>query len=214
MFLSTPPKIAINTPADGATYLLNAPIAAAYTCNDSLSGIPTTGGCTGTVNNGSNIPASTVGPNKTFTVNATDKAGNTASLSTTYSVVYNFIPSTSKNLANLGSAVPLNWQLRDGRNATVNNLNTLLSMESVFNGSSVPPGGCVASSDGSREILYSQPSGATGNSDFRLVAGGYQFNVDTTFAITAPGITGKGCYTVLIYLNDQSAPKMMNFQLK
>jgi hypothetical protein len=76
-------------------------------------------------------------------------------------------------------------------------------MESVFNGP-VPQGGCVASPVGPRATLFSPATGATGGSDFRLVSGGYRFNWDTTTALG----TGKGCYTVLITLNDGSAPKM------
>jgi hypothetical protein len=54
------------------------------------------------------------------------------------------------------------------------------------------------------------PSGATGNSTFRFVASenNYKFNWDTTTTTTAPILTGKGCYTVLIYLNDQAAPRL------
>ena len=89
---------------------------------------------------------------------------------------------------------------------SISSLSTLLKMESVFNGS-VPPGGCVPSASGTRETLYNLPDGATGNSSFRLVSQGYQFNWDTTTTTTLPVITGKGCYTVLIYLNDQSAAK-------
>ena len=59
---------------------------------------------------------------------------------------------------------------------------------------------------GTRQTLFNQPIGATGNSSFRLVSPGYQFNWDTGTAAA----TGKGCYTVLIYLNDQSTPKMTN----
>ena len=76
-------------------------------------------------------------------------------------------------------------------------------MESVFNGPT-PAGGCVASATGVKQTLYSLPNGATGGSNLRIVSGGYQFNWDTTSALP----TGKGCYTVLIYLSDLSAPKV------
>ena len=87
-------------------------------------------------------------------------------------------------------------------------------MESVFNGA-VPQGGCVASVNGTYEKLYDPATGATGGSNFRLVSGGYQFNWDTTTASTTPIVTGKGCYTVLITLNDGSISKKTNaVQLK
>ena len=73
----------------------------------------------------------------------------------------------------------------------------------------------MASTTGTYETLYSPATGATGGSNFRTVSGGYQFNWDTTTASTAPIITGKGCYTVLITLNDGSNAKMTNaVQLK
>jgi hypothetical protein len=119
-----------------------------------------------------------------------------------------------KSPAQLGSAVPVSWQLGDPLGNIVSSLSTLLKIESVFNGS-VPPGGCAASANGPRETLYGLPDGATGNSSFRLVSHGYQFNWDTTTAKTAPVVTGKGCYTILLYLNDQLAARMTTaIQLK
>ncbi len=112
-----------------------------------------------------------------------------------------------KSPTQLGSAVPVSWQLKDPFDHIVSSLSTLLKIESVFNGSA-PPAGCVASPNGPRETLYGVPEGATGNSSFRLVSRGYQFNWDTTTAKTAPVVTGKGCYTILLYLNDQSPARM------
>jgi hypothetical protein len=98
--------------------------------------------------------------------------------------------------------VPIQWALKDALGNSISSLATMLRMESVFNGP-VPVGGCVASAIGTTELLYSPATGATGGSNFRLVTGGYQFNWDTTTTSTLPIITGKGCYTVLIYLNDR-----------
>jgi hypothetical protein len=74
------PVIGITTPGDGADYLLNQSVSAAYLCSDGGSGIS---GCVGTVVNGSVIDTATVGT-KSFTVNATDNVGR----STTRTVVY------------------------------------------------------------------------------------------------------------------------------
>jgi hypothetical protein len=112
-----------------------------------------------------------------------------------------------KSAAQLGSAVPVSWQLKDSLGNIVRSLSTLLKIESVFNGVA-PPGGCVASANGTRETLYNLPVGATGNSSLRLVSQGYQFNWDLTTATTVPVVTGKGCYTILLYLNDLSAARM------
>ena len=164
--------------------------------------------CSGPVSSGSNINTSTVGP-KTFTVTATDVAGNIATKTNNYSVNYGIIVTPLKSPAQQGSAVPVVWQLTDGLGNVISSLSTLLKMESVFNGAA-PPGGCVSSNSGTREILYSLPSGATGNSSFRFVenSSSYKFNWDTSTTTTLPVLTSKGCYTVLMYLNDQSAARL------
>ena len=76
---STPPTVVITTPPNGATYLLNAAVAANYACTDGLAGIAS---CAGPVANGANINTASVG-GKSFAVNATDQAGNAASLTHT-----------------------------------------------------------------------------------------------------------------------------------
>ena len=79
---ATNPTATITTPASGATYALNQAISASYACNDARSGMAT---CTGTVANGAAISTSPSGT-KTFTVLATDKAGNTTTASVSYTV--------------------------------------------------------------------------------------------------------------------------------
>ncbi|HMJ87845.1 MAG TPA: hypothetical protein VK504_31935, partial [Vicinamibacterales bacterium] len=155
----------------------------------------------------------TIGPH-TFSVRATDNAGNMGTTTRTFKVVYAFTLTPLKSPANLGSAVPIAWQLKDPLGANVSSLSTMVKMESVFNGSVVPASGCVASPNGTTEVLYSPATGATGNSSFRYVPP-FQFNWDTSTASTAPIVTGKGCYTVLITLSDQSAARTTNgLQLK
>ena len=110
-----------------------------------------------------------------------------------------------KSPATLGSAVPVSWQLKDAQGNIISSLSTLTLMQSVFNGPAPASGVCVASSVGTVETLYSPATGATGKSGFRFVdtTQSFQFNWDTTTASTT--ITGKGCYTVLITLNDPLA---------
>jgi VCBS repeat-containing protein len=200
------PDITITAPAN-ATYLLNASVPSSYSCLDPIpgSGLDT---CVGPVSSGSNFNTSTVGP-KTFTVTATDVAGNQTIQTNNYSVNYAITLTPLKISAQQGSAVPVIWQLKDGPGNIISSLSTLIKMESVFNGA-VPPGGCVSSAIGTKETLYSLPNGATGKSSFRFVASSqsFQFNWDTTTTTTVPIQTAKGCYTVLIYLDDQSAAKM------
>jgi hypothetical protein len=69
-------------PANGAVYKQNQTVVAAYTCTDATSGVAS---CVGTVAAGANVPTSTPG-SYTFSVTATDNAGNTQTRSVSYSV--------------------------------------------------------------------------------------------------------------------------------
>jgi hypothetical protein len=80
----TPPALSVGSPVSGGTYSINQSVLASYTALDTLSGIASV---TGTVPSGSAIGTATPG-SKTFAVSATDAAGNTASTSFTYSVIY------------------------------------------------------------------------------------------------------------------------------
>ena len=79
------PSISISTPANGASYALGAHVVADYSCADEAngSGLAT---CSGTVADGAPVNTASVGE-KTFTVQATDAAGNSASKSVKYNVV-------------------------------------------------------------------------------------------------------------------------------
>ena len=103
------PTVAVSTPADGATFTFGQLVAASYSYADSLSSISSH---TGTVANGANIDTSTVGSH-TFTVMATDVAGNTNSVTDTYSVT---IATASVYLLGTGT----NGALTISGNATIN----------------------------------------------------------------------------------------------
>ena len=149
----------------------------------------------------------------TYTANDVDttRSSNVATVSITVRslLAYTLVLSPLKTPAQQGSAVPIIWQLKDATGKLILSLSTLLKIESVYNGPVPPTGGCVASATGfsatSKEMLFSLPNGATGASSFRLVSSSssYQFNWDTTTTSTAPTITGKGCYTILLYFNDR-----------
>jgi hypothetical protein len=82
----TPPAITITSPADGAVLSANQEVSAAYTAADSVSGVDSV---SGNVLNGGRIDTSVPG-SYTFTVTATDKAGNTGSKTSKY--VISIIP--------------------------------------------------------------------------------------------------------------------------
>jgi hypothetical protein len=79
---ATPPTATIIKPANGASYTQGQALTASYSCSDATSGSAM---CTGTVANGATISTSSTGT-KTFSVTATDQAGNQASASSTYTV--------------------------------------------------------------------------------------------------------------------------------
>ena len=86
---SVDPEIDLTSPADSGEYFLNAEILAIYACSDEGSGVTS---CVGDVADGSAIDTSALS-SFDFTVTATDNAGNTATVTHTYTVVAN-TPST------------------------------------------------------------------------------------------------------------------------
>jgi len=113
----TAPVITINIPDAGANYTLNQIVNADWTATDATSGIAS---ATGTVDSGSPINTSSIGP-KTFTVDAEDNAGNTASISVSYGVIYQwygFLPpintSGARSVFKLGSTVPVKFRIGPG----------------------------------------------------------------------------------------------------
>jgi endonuclease G len=77
------PAITLTRPADGAFYQVSHVVTASFSCADVGSGLAT---CTGTVADGAAIDTSTLGA-KSFSVIATDVAGNASSTTVTYNVV-------------------------------------------------------------------------------------------------------------------------------
>jgi sugar lactone lactonase YvrE len=120
-----PPGITLLYPEANATYGAFTLTNTQYVCSDNLSTNPT---CTGTAPHGTPIPASTAGA-KSFTVTATDAAGNTASLTRPYSVaalqferwIEPLRRSPILNGVTAGSLVPIRWRMLDGTGQAVIN---------------------------------------------------------------------------------------------
>jgi len=113
---TTGPTITITSPADGSHHLLGSSLTADYSCADETggSGLAT---CAGPVADGAALDTSSVGA-RSFTVTATDNAGNDASLTHSYRVVYPFGGFDSPidnaptvNAAKAGSTIPVKFTL-------------------------------------------------------------------------------------------------------
>jgi lysophospholipase L1-like esterase len=83
----TPPEIELTTPADGAVYEHRQEVLAEFTCTDEDGGSGIAEGyCEGTADHGELIDTSTLGEHE-FTVTATDRAGNVAEVTHSYTVI-------------------------------------------------------------------------------------------------------------------------------
>jgi lysophospholipase L1-like esterase len=83
----TAPTISLETPVDGGVYAHNEEVLASYTCEDEDRGSGIAPGyCEGTADDGTPIDTSTLGE-RSFTVTATDRAGNQTVVTHTYTVV-------------------------------------------------------------------------------------------------------------------------------
>jgi Tol biopolymer transport system component len=121
----TPPTISITTPGDHAVYTLGQSVPADYACADQPGGSGLAS-CAGPVAAGAAIDTSSLG-DKTFEVTATDRAGNSAHLSRSYSVVYDFsgflAPVSAvypaANSLPAGDAIPLKFRLHGNQGLDV-----------------------------------------------------------------------------------------------
>lgn len=166
------PTITVNTPTEGTVYVLGQTVLADYGCQDEAdgSGLAT---CEGTIANGSAIDTATAG-NKSFTVNTSDNAGNTDSVTVHYKVAYQkggfFSPVNNDliNKAKAGSTVPLKWRLTDASGNPIGDAGSFLS---VTSGSTT----CDLSDPADEVEEY------TGNSGLQYLGdGNWQFNWKTS----------------------------------
>jgi len=137
----TPPVLTM--PALAASYTYNASLTLAFGATDALSGFASS---QATLNGSPIISGTTVTLNhpgtNTFTLTATDVAGNTATQTATFSVLYHFtgflppIPNDGSGLFKLGSNVPVKFQLTDAAGASVSNAIANLTVQ-MFSGSAL-----------------------------------------------------------------------------
>lgn len=120
----TPPVL--NMPNLAATYVYNSNLTFTFSTTDSLSGIATSQATFNgqTITSGTTVILNHPSTN-TFTLTATDVAGNTVTQTETFAVHYNFsgllapIPNDGSGLFKLGSTLPVKFQLTDANGVIV-----------------------------------------------------------------------------------------------
>jgi dipeptidyl aminopeptidase/acylaminoacyl peptidase len=151
----TPPSIVIETPADGATYPLGAPISASFSCEDPSGVVQCQGDAT---------VATDVGGPQTFTVTATDRYWNTTSASHAYNVVYPFsgffapLASTAARFA-AGKPIPVKFALGGDQGLSVLSPDSPTWQQipcgsSARDGGTTPASGRLSYNEGADRYLY------------------------------------------------------------
>jgi hypothetical protein len=132
---TTAPTITLDAPINGGTVNLGSTANASYTCQDEAGGSDLAS-CTSTVANGAALDTATVGT-KTFTITATDNAGNSKTETGTYTVTYQHsgflgpINSNEVNKAKAGATVPVQFRLLDGAGNPITTASSFVSLTSA-----------------------------------------------------------------------------------
>lgn len=157
---STAPSINIASPT-AANYLLGQIVPASYSCTDIATGVAS---CIGTVANGTAINTTTTGT-KTFSVTATDNAGNTGTKTVTYTVSFGVVVLFDQTKQhNSGSTIPIKLQIVDAAGTNQSAANNAVTAVRIM------PGNLPVQSAGN-----SQPGNL-----FLYEDGAYQFNLKTS----------------------------------
>jgi hypothetical protein len=188
------PTVNLTRPPDGAVYPLDKVVKAAFKCTDRQSGMDT---CVGTVANGSNIDTSIPGPH-TFTVTATDEAGNQTVVTHHYQVVYTwngfFAPvtntETSKlNLVHAGDLIKVGFGLNGNRGPSIGTFDSTPISCPSWTPHSVPAAG----------------QGATEGLSYGAASGHYTYGWRTSSSWAGT------CRRFSLQLNDGTAPHTADF---
>jgi hypothetical protein len=198
---SDKPTVKITRPKEGADYKLGQNVKASYKCAEQNkkhgSGLDS---CVGTVPNGSAINTSSVGDH-TFTVTATDKAGNVTTVTHHYHVHYAWtgfyspITNTSSsklNLVHAGDLIKLGFGL--GGNRGLN----------IFAGGS-PSSVAVSCPSWTPHSVPAAGAGAVAGLSFGVASGHYSYGWQTD-----PSWAGT-CRQFRLQLNDGTAARAATF---
>jgi predicted outer membrane repeat protein len=190
----TAPEISILTPADGAEYLLNQPVTASWTAADATSGLAVS---LGTAPSGGAIDTATVGV-KSFSVTATDAAGNQSTRLVAYAVRYAYsgvlapLSPAGGNTQKLGTAVPVKFRLTDANGSFITTATAGIYVAPVV-------GGVVGT-----EVPGTATGGSATGNLFRydLLNNQYLFNLSTKTLTT-------GTWQLRIALSDGTSKYVM-----
>jgi len=196
------PTVTIMSPVNGSNLTYGASATMQFVCSDTLSGIAT---CTGSPAHGTALNTTLVG-SQTVSATAMDNAGNTKTVTSSFTIGYQFVgfqsplaaagTSTSPSFSgtfNLGKAIPIKWSLLTAGGVAITDLSTLRLMTATQNVNCAGP----ATGPGSF-VLYSPTAGATGGSTFRSDSSSYIFNWDTSSV-------GLACWNLVVTLNDNNS---------
>lgn len=176
----TAPVITITGIREGAAYILNSVPTAAYTATDNLSGI---------ASQNATLTSGSEGVGKyTYTVTASDKAGNTTTKSAIYTVSYNFsgfLPPVNRGKSfNLGSTIPVKFRLTDSNGASITNATATIMLQKSAGSTSLG------------DIVKPVSSGGSNTDNFfRYDSGQYIYNLSTN------GLSA-GTWQIIVSLND------------
>ncbi|GEM_PF-3174744 len=192
------PDAVITVPENEVEYILNSSATVLWLVADGLSGINSS---TGTIASGGVLDTATAGT-KTFSVVATDKAGNKTEISRTYYVRYSYggvlapINQDGSSIFKLGRVIPIKFQLKDAQGKYISTAIAKLYLSKISNE--------VAGT----EVEAESPGEANAGNVFRydIIDNQYIFNLGT-------GSLTQGTWQIRIVLDDGSS-KYVKIALK
>jgi hypothetical protein len=188
----TAPQINLLAPTQGAGYTLGQLAPADYACSDAGSGVTT---CAGTNPVGAPVDTASVGT-KTFTVQATDRAGNSSGVTVAYTVGYGVCPLFDQSKAyKSGSTIPVKLRLCDAGGNNLSSESVALTALGAVRLSDYAPGQVEDSGN------------ANPDDNFRFADGKYLFNLKTAGLST-------GSYLLVFRAGAASATHAVRFQIK
>ena len=165
----------LSMPSLVSNYTVGSSVALSFSASDTLSGLAsvlaTLNG--NPVSSGSSVVLSHLGTN-TFTLTATDRAGNTAMQTHIFTVTYGFggflppLTASSRTNFHLGSVIPVKFDLYDANGTTVSTAVAHLSLQRLDGGEPV-----------GAPIDATPTSGADTDNLFRYNGGHYAYNLST-----------------------------------